>query len=86
MKITDARAWLTARSSRVRTQGGEVVIHDGFRILPEPFLDISSLVSCCGERGLLDITFHPHYADNGLIFIGYTDTSGNSVRFWMAPS
>ncbi len=26
MKITDARAWLTARSSRVRTQGGEVVI------------------------------------------------------------
>ncbi len=26
MKIIDARAWLTARSSRVRTEGGEVVI------------------------------------------------------------
>ena len=26
MKIADARAWLTARSSRVRTQSGEVVI------------------------------------------------------------
>jgi hypothetical protein len=26
MKITDARAWLTARSSRIRTEGGEVMI------------------------------------------------------------
>ena len=26
MKITDARDWLTARSSRVRTQGGQVVV------------------------------------------------------------
>ncbi len=60
-------------------QGGEVVVHDGIQVLPEPFLDISSLVSCCGEQGLLDIAFHPNYADNGLIFINYTDTSGDSV-------
>ena len=26
MNITDAKAWLTARSSRVRTEGGQVVI------------------------------------------------------------
>ncbi len=60
-------------------QGGEVVVHDGTQVLPVPFLDVSSLVSCCGEQGLLDITFHPDYADNGLIFINYTDTSGDSV-------
>ncbi len=60
-------------------QGGEVVVHDGAQILPEPFLDVSSLVFCCGERGLLDIAFHPNYADNGLIFINYTETSGDSV-------
>ena len=60
-------------------QGGEVVVHDGIQVLPAPFLDVSSLVSCCGEQGLLDIAFHPNYADNGLIFISYTDTSGDSV-------
>jgi hypothetical protein len=60
-------------------QGGEVVVHDGTQVLPTPFLDVSSLVSCCGERGLLDIAFHPNYAGNDLFFISYTDTLGDSV-------
>lgn len=44
-----------------------------------PFLNISSLVSCCGERGLLGLAFHPNYATNGFFYVNYTNTSGNTV-------
>jgi len=43
-----------------------------------PFLDISGQVSCCGERGLLGLAFHPDYANNGFFFVNYTDNSGDT--------
>lgn len=52
---------------------------DGGRALPAPFLDIRSLVGCCGERGLLGLAFHPRYSENGLFFVDYTDTAGDTV-------
>lgn len=60
-------------------QGGKIIVHDGTQVLSNPFLDVSSQVSCCGEGGLLDIAFHPKHAENGLFFISYTDNAGNSV-------
>ncbi len=44
-----------------------------------PFLDIHSRVSCCEERGLLSVAFHPHYRDNGLFFVDYTNLNGDTV-------
>jgi len=58
-------------------QPGQIVIYDGTRILPTPFLDIRSLVLCCGERGLLGLAFHPQYAQNGFFFVYYTDLNGD---------
>jgi len=60
-------------------QTGRVVIWDGARILPSAFLDVTSLVSCCGERGLLSIAFHPQYAANGRFFVNYTNRAGDTV-------
>ncbi len=54
------------------------IIQDGM-ILPEPFLDISDRVGCCGERGLLSAAFHPDYETNGLVFVNYTDANGDTV-------
>ena len=54
------------------------IVQDG-QVLPEPFLDLSDLVSCCGERGLLSVAFHPDYAENGDFFVDYTDTNGDTV-------
>jgi glucose/arabinose dehydrogenase len=48
-------------------------------VLPEPFIDLSSLVSTDGERGLFSIAFHPSYEGNGYFFVNYTDTDGNTV-------
>jgi glucose/arabinose dehydrogenase len=39
----------------------------------------TSLVSCCGERGLLGLAFHPDYATSGLFFVNYTNLAGNTV-------
>jgi glucose/arabinose dehydrogenase len=42
------------------------------------FLDIHSIVRCCGERGLLSMAFSPHYASNHLFYVSYDDLNGNS--------
>ena len=44
-----------------------------------PFLNLSSIISSGGERGLLGLAFHPNYATNGFFFVNYTNTSGNTV-------
>ena len=63
----------------ITLQRGQIVVYKGQRVLPSPFLDIASRVSCCGERGLLSVAFHPHYASNGLLYVNYTNTNGHTV-------
>jgi glucose/arabinose dehydrogenase len=63
----------------ITQQTGQIVIYDGTGVSAVPFLDLSSLVSCCGERGLLSVAFHPRYRDNGLFFVDYTDTNGDTI-------
>lgn len=57
----------------ITLQGGRTLIYDGSRLLPTPFLDIGSLVSCCGEQGLLSVAFHPSYEQDGYLYIGMGD-------------
>ncbi|HEV8231857.1 MAG TPA: PQQ-dependent sugar dehydrogenase [Thermoanaerobaculia bacterium] len=63
----------------ITLQRGRIVIVEGGRLLTTPFLDIQSLVSCCGERGLLGLAFHPRYSGNGFFFVDYTNTAGDTV-------
>ena len=60
-------------------QTGEIRILSGGTLLPTPFLDISALVSCCGEQGLLGLAFHPDYATNGFFYVDYTNVAGDTV-------
>jgi glucose/arabinose dehydrogenase len=57
-------------------QGGQIVIVSGGKA-SGTFLDISGRISCCGERGLLGLAFHPRYASNGRFFVRYTDPAGD---------
>ena len=68
----DTRLFLTL-------QRGRIVIYDGVGVLPTSFLDITPLVSCCGERGFLSMAFHPRYLENGFFFVNYTNTAGDTV-------
>lgn len=62
----------------VAEQSGRIRILKDDVLLPAPFLDLSALVSCCGERGLLGFAFHPQYAVNGFVYVHYTDTGGDT--------
>src|SRR5688572_547079 len=60
-------------------QEGRIRIVQNGTLLGTPFLDVTALVSCCGERGLLGLAFHPQYEANGLFFVNYTNNAGNTV-------
>jgi glucose/arabinose dehydrogenase len=60
-------------------QTGRIKILAGSTVLATPFLDLHTRVSCCGERGLLGLAFHPSYRTNGRFFVNYTDLNGNTV-------
>src|SRR5712692_7743353 len=61
----------------ITLQGGTIKLFDGFQL--QTFLDISSLVSCCDEQGLLSTAFHPQYGSNGFFYVNYTNTAGDTV-------
>ena len=60
-------------------QPGRIMLYqDGERSV---FLDVTDRVTCCGERGLLGLAFHPDYASNGRFFIHYSDKdTGGDTR------
>jgi glucose/arabinose dehydrogenase len=60
-------------------QSGQIRVVTNGALLAAPFLDLSEQVSCCDERGLLGLAFHPDYERNGRFFVNYTDRAGDSV-------
>jgi len=61
-------------------RGGLIkIINPDGTINETPFLDIESRVLSGGEQGLLGLAFHPQYQSNGILFLNYTNNSGNTV-------
>ncbi len=67
-----SRLFVVEQTGRIR------IVADG-TLRERAFLDLSSAISCCGERGLLGLAFHPDYATNGRFYVDYTDLAGNTV-------
>src|SRR4051812_16252627 len=60
-------------------QGGRIrIVQDG-QILGSPFLDITDIVTCCGERGLLSLVFDPDFSRTKLLYVDYTDVNGDTI-------
>jgi glucose/arabinose dehydrogenase len=72
----DARLFVVEQPGRIRW------IENG-RASTEVFLDLTDRVRAGGERGLLGLAFHPRYAENGWLYVNYTDRNGDTqvVRF-----
>ena len=62
-------------------QTGTIRIIDNGQLLSEPFLNVRNrmvnLNRGYDERGLLGLTFHPNYAENGRFFIYYSAPGGS---------
>jgi glucose/arabinose dehydrogenase len=59
-------------------QAGRIRIVEGGRVVTKAFLDLTSEVVSGGEQGLLSVAFHPDYRENGLLYVDYTDLSGDT--------
>ncbi|HUP00440.1 MAG TPA: PQQ-dependent sugar dehydrogenase [Gemmatimonadota bacterium] len=59
-------------------KGGRVLVVENGQVLPDPFLDVTALVSRGSEQGLLSIALHPDFASSGRFFVDYTDTAGDT--------
>ncbi len=61
-------------------QGGFIrIVNSGGGLRPDPFLDLSDRIVCCGEQGLLGLAFHPDYLNNGYFYVNYTRADGDTV-------
>ncbi len=69
---SSGRLFVVEQKGRIR------IIKDG-AVNDTPFLNISDRVSCCGERGLLNVAFPPAYAAKRHFYVNYTDTDGDTV-------
>lgn len=69
----DPRLFVVEQTGRIRIRNA-----DG-QLLADPFLDLSGRVGTAPEGGLLTMAFHPRYADNGQVFVYYTDTGDDTV-------
>lgn len=58
---------------------GEIWIADDWKLKSTAFLDISSIVSTDGERGLLSMAFDPDHESNRRFYVYYTNLAGNIV-------
>lgn len=69
----DDRLFVVARNGRVH-------IREGGSYLPQPLLDISSLTTTTGERGLLGFAFHPEFGSSSrFVFAHHTNLAGDTV-------
>ncbi|MCH7588687.1 MAG: PQQ-dependent sugar dehydrogenase [Chloroflexi bacterium] len=61
-------------------QRGVIYVIEGGQVLEPPFLDIRERVNDRGnEQGLLGLTFHPDYKNNGFFYVNYTDVGGRTA-------
>ena len=65
----DARLFVVEKTGRIH-------VLEGGRVLPQPFLDLSAMVSTDSEQGLLGLAFHPDHSQNQRFFVFYTDRDG----------
>jgi glucose/arabinose dehydrogenase len=67
--LPDGRMLVTEKAGRLR------VVEDG-QLVPEPVSGVPA-VWAEGQGGLLDVAVHPRYADNGWIYLSFSDPGEN---------
>src|SRR5690242_11148708 len=58
-------------------QTGKIRAVDNDVTQARAFLDLSSIISCCGERGVLSMAFPPDYQTTRLFYVAFTNPTGD---------
>jgi glucose/arabinose dehydrogenase len=61
-------------------QGGTIRIVQNAAVLNQSFLDISSKIITGGEFGLLGMTFHPNFSQNGKFYVNYVRSLNGQIQ------
>lgn len=69
------RLFLVEKSGKIR-----ILELPSYTLLSGAFLDISNLVLNSGERGLLGLTFHPNFGNNGYFYVNYSLAGSGNTR------
>lgn len=62
----------------VEQRGLIKIVQPNGSVLERPFLNIQNRIAFGGEKGLLGIAFHPEYENNGLLYVNYSNPSGDT--------
>src|SRR5262249_2033214 len=54
-------------------QGGRIRVLNNGTLQSTDLLNLTSAISCCGERGLLGLAFAPDYATSGRAYVDFTN-------------
>jgi glucose/arabinose dehydrogenase len=67
---------------------GVIRIDRGGRLLRRPFLNITPIVSCTSEEGLLSMAFDPDYRHNGHFYVDFVNRNGDTrvARYRVEPN
>ena len=60
-------------------QAGRIRVVRNGTVLGTDFLNLTSDVACCGERGLLGLAFALDYASSGRVYVNFTNNAGDTV-------
>ena len=71
-RVTDLALTADGRFFLVQKDGLVLIAQASGVALEEPFLDISSRVRDSWEQGMLALTFHPDYENNGYFYVSYS--------------
>jgi len=69
----DSRLFVVQQNGRIK------IVNSNGTVNSTDFLNISTLTTSSGERGLLGLAFHPEYSTNGFFFVNYTRTSDGAT-------
>jgi glucose/arabinose dehydrogenase len=69
----DSRVFVVEKRGTVRVAGAVDKPISG-----TPYLDVSGEVSTGSEQGLLGLAFHPGFAENGRLYLNFTDEDGDT--------
>jgi glucose/arabinose dehydrogenase len=63
----------------VAQQDGRVRVIRNGALVPEPYLDLTDLVTNAGEQGLLGFAFAPNYATSGRVYVNFINKQQHTV-------